>query len=74
MAGSLKNFSLVNNDDELETYLRALFKTPKNRSMEEVRRRAQQIRDRLWRIRYINRGKAMLNQFDLAAEGKPSSK
>jgi hypothetical protein len=74
MARSIKTFSLVNNEGDLETYLKELFKTPKNRSMEVVHQRAEQITDRLWRLRYINRGKAMLDEFELAAKGKPSSK
>ena len=72
--GSIKTFSLVNNDRDLETYLKELFKKPKNRSMEVVHQRSEQIKDRLWRIRYINKGRAMLDEFELAPKVKPSSK
>ena len=72
--GSIKTFSLVNNDGDLETYLRELFKKPKNRSMEVVHQRAEQIKDRLWRIRYINRGKAMLDEYEKEGKGKLSPK
>jgi hypothetical protein len=32
--------------------------------MEVVHQRAEQIRDGLWRIRNVNKGKAMLDEYD----------
>ena len=70
MARSIKTFSLVNNEADIETYLKEFFKAPRNRSMEVVNQRAQEIKDGLWRLRYINRAKQMLDEFELVAKGK----
>jgi hypothetical protein len=74
VARSIKTFSLVNNEAEIDAYLRELFTTSKNRSMEVVNQRAQEIKDGLWRLRYINRAKLMLDEYESGAKGKPPSK
>lgn len=74
MARSIKTFSLVNNEADIETYLKELFKAPRNRSMEVVTQKAQEIKDGLWRLRYINRAKLMLDEYKSGAKGKPPSK
>jgi hypothetical protein len=70
VARSIKTFSLVNNEVEIDSYLRELFKTPRNRSVEVVNQRAQEIKDGLWRLRYINRAKQLLDEFEPPAKGK----
>jgi hypothetical protein len=74
VARSIKTFSLVNNEADIETYLKELFKAPRNRSMEVVTQKAQEIKDGLWRLRYINRAKLMLDEYESGAKGKPPSK
>lgn len=71
--GPIRDFSHVQSEAEVDAYLIDLFKTPKNRSMEVVHQHAQQITDWLWRLRYINRGKRMLDEYEKTAKGKPSS-
>jgi len=70
VARSIKTFSLVNNEADIETSLKELFKTPRNRSIEVVSKRAQEINDELWRLRYINIAKQTLDEFELVAKGK----
>jgi hypothetical protein len=70
VARSIKTFSLVNNEADIETSLKELFKTPRNRSIEVVSKRAQEINDGFWRLRYINIAKQMLDEFELVAKGK----
>lgn len=71
--GPIEGFSYVQNEAEIEIYLGELFKRPENRSMEIVHQRAEQITNRLWRLRYINRAKDMLDEYERDAKRKPSS-
>lgn len=69
-----KEFSLVESEAEVDTYVKELLKIPENRSMEVAYKYAEQITNRSWRLRFINKWKEMLDECEKTAKGQSSKK
>lgn len=69
-----KEFSLVESEAQVETYVKEFLKIPEDRSMEVAYKYAAQITDRLWRVRFINKWKEVLDEYEKTVKGKSSKK